>query len=191
MPDARARREAILRALAELARKPVYLDTETTGLEDADEIVEICILDVDGRVVLDSLVKPKGGISAEAGKVHGITQDTVRDAPTWLEVWPGVEATLAGQRVEIYNADFDVRMMRQSHMKYGLPWPTQAVNFACIMKLYAQFHGEWNYRTGSYRWHSLEVAGQQCHLPLPNTHRAKEDALLARAVLHYMAESKH
>jgi len=191
MASVQVRREAILRAQAELARRPLYLDTETTGLKEADEIVEICVLDSDGRVLLDSLVKPKGRISADAARVHGITDDRVRDAPMWPEVWPSVEVALAGQRVEIYNADFDARMMRQSHRKYGLSWPTQAVNFACVMKLYAQFQGEWNYRTRSYRWHSLEVAGQQCHLPLPNTHRAKEDALLARAVLHYMAESKH
>ena len=190
MTDGQARREAILWAQAEIARRPVYLDTETTGLKDFDEIVEVCILDSDARVLLESLVKPHGRISVEAASLHGITPGMVRDAPTWPEIWPAVEAALAGRRVEIYNADFDLRLMQQSHGKYGLSWPAQAVNPSCLMKLYAQFRGEWNYRARAYRWHSLEAAGQQCHLPLPNTHRAKDDALLAHAVLQYMAAAQ-
>jgi DNA polymerase-3 subunit epsilon len=190
MAGAQARKEAILLARAEIARGPVYLDTETTGLENYDEIVEICVLDSDGQVLLDSLVKPSGRISVSAGRLHGITHEMVKNAPTWPEMWPRVEAALAGRRVEIYNADFDLRLMRQSHQKYGLPWPARVLNSACVMKLYAQFRGEWNFRAGSYRWHSLENAGWQCGLSLSSAHRAKEDALLARAVLHHMAEAQ-
>lgn len=46
MLNSLARKSAILQAQLEVAHKPVYLDTETTGLETADQIVEICILDV-------------------------------------------------------------------------------------------------------------------------------------------------
>ncbi len=182
------RRSAILIAQAELALRPVYLDTETTGLDTTDQVVDICIVDDNGRVLVDSLVKPKGTIPPEVTCIHGITDEMVENAPTWPEIWPQVERAMAGRRVAIYNADFDVRMMQQSHHKYCLPWQLDGATFFCIMKLYAQFHGEWNYVYASYRWQKLKAAGQQCRIALPNAHRARADAFLARQVLHYMAE---
>ncbi len=170
--------------------KPVYLDTETTGLHNSAEIVEICVLDHAGNPLVDSLVRPKGRIPADATRVHGITDTMTTNAPTWAELWPQVESALTGQRVAIYNADYDVRLMTQSHRLRGLSLKLPATQFVCVMKLYAQFHGERDYRSGEYRWQALEKAGMQCGIKLPNAHRAKADALLARAILHFMAERK-
>ena len=36
----------------------VILDTETTGLGDSDVIIQISIIDLDGNVLMDSLIKP-------------------------------------------------------------------------------------------------------------------------------------
>jgi len=184
-PSARA--AAIRLAQETLALRPVYLDTETTGLDPAAEIVEICVLDHAGRALVNSLVRPKARISAAAARVHGIGPDTVRDAPAWPEVWPQVAAALTGRRVAIYNAEFDARMMRQSHRAHRLDWQWDEGQFFCIMLLYAQFRGEWSAYHGSYRRHKLEEAGRQCSLRLPNAHRAEADARLARAVLHCVA----
>ncbi|HQF69216.1 MAG TPA: hypothetical protein PL171_06005, partial [Anaerolineaceae bacterium] len=41
-----------------LALKPVYLDTETTGIGSVDEIVEISVIDHDGAQLFSKLVKP-------------------------------------------------------------------------------------------------------------------------------------
>jgi len=79
--------------------------------------------------------------------------------------------------------------MKQSHLAHHLIW-APAISQFCIMKLYAQYRGEWNARSGSYRWVSLDNARYQCHLDLPNAHRAKADTLLARAVLQYVAAQK-
>ncbi|MBI4769272.1 MAG: 3'-5' exonuclease [Chloroflexi bacterium] len=170
-----------------LAAQPLYLDTETTGLGASAEIVEICVLDHDGAVLVDTLVKPTGRIPPDASALHGITDRTVANAPAWPEVWPAVEALLSGRVVAIYNADYDVRLMQQSHRKHRLPWNLTDTRFFCIMKAYAEYHGEWNSRYGSFRWQSLEAAGRQCRINLPGAHRARADALLARAVLHHMA----
>lgn len=185
-----ARKSAILAAQAQVRLRPVYLDTETTGLGAADQVVDICVLDYDGAVLVNSLVKPKGKIPDDVIRIHGITNEMVRGAPTWPEIWPEVEAALAGRCVAIYNAEFDVRMMQQSHIKHRLAWELNGAAFFCIMKLYAQFHSEWDSFHGSYRWQKLEAAGRQCRIALPNAHRAHADALLARAVLQHMAERK-
>ena len=183
-----AQKEAILSARKWLAQKPVYIDTETTGVGPNDGIVEISVIDHDGSVLVDRLVKPVGLIPAEAMAIHGITNEMVREALRWDAVWPEVEAALSNRAVGIYNADFDLRMLRQSHQKNWLRWyDPEGSAFFCIMKLYAQFYGEWNSRRGGYRWQSLEAAGRQCRIALPNSHRAKDDTLLTRAVLEYMA----
>ncbi|MBV7328993.1 3'-5' exonuclease [Chloroflexi bacterium TSY] len=187
------RKNTINQAQQYLARKPLYLDTETTGYHDTDQIVEICIIDHDGQVLLDSLVKPIGSIPFGAVQIHGITNEMVQDAPTWPEIWPQVHSLLTGRSVGIYNATFDLRLIQQSHQISGLASsglkPEAGAQAFCIMKLYARYYGEWNHRRRSYQWQSLEAAGKQCQLSLSNTHRARDDTLLARAVLRHMAQT--
>ena len=187
MNQEQARKEAVVIARQKLAQGPLYLDTETTGLGPLDEIVEISILDPEGAVLLDKLVRPTKPIPPDALAIHKITDEMVKNAPTWLEVWPEVEGVMQGRLVAIYNADYDVRIMRQSHRLYKMTWDPNVSDFFCIMLHYAQFYGEWNRARGSYRWQSLENAGRQAKIPLQNTHRAKDDAALARAMLHFIA----
>jgi DNA polymerase III epsilon subunit-like protein len=186
----RARAEAIRQAKEYLVKKPVYLDTETTGTGPNAEVVEIGITDHDGSVLVDTLVKARGKIEPGAQRVHKITAEMLAEAPSWQDVWPQVEAALQGRYVGVYNLDFDVRMMQQSHTRSWMQWRQPDANFFCVMKLYAKFYGQWNARRGSYKWQSLDQAGKQCQLTLPNAHRAVDDTLLTRAVLHFMANSK-
>ena len=184
------RLEAILVAKKKLTLDPVYLDVETTGMEALDEIIEIAIVDHGGSTLIDSFVKPVGDISPDAYAIHGISEDMITDAPTWTALWPQVEQSLQGRVVGIYNADFDIRLMEQSQHTNQMDWQPPYSDYFCIMKLYAQFHGDWNPSRRSYRWQSLDAARRQCNIGLPNTHRAKDDTLLAQALLHYMADQK-
>ena len=177
------RENAIRRARAFWAARPVFVDTETTGLNQRAEIVEISIVDYDGSLLYDSLVQPRSLIPADVIRLHGIDNDMVKDAPGWEQVWEQVESLLQGRYTGVYNLEFDVRMMKQSHLKHGLMWRTPDIRFFDIMKLYADFYG-------AYRWQRLEDAGRQCKIPLLNTHRAKDDALLTRAVLEHMANAQ-
>ncbi len=186
MNQVQERKPIIARAQKLLARRPVYLDTETTGTHKTAEIVEICLVDHDGGVLLDSLVKPGRQIPRDVIQIHGISNAMVQDAPTWPEIWPRVQATLAGRCVGIYNASFDLRLIKQSHRQSHMAWQAVGATYFCIMKLYAEFYGDWNDYRRSYSWQSLEKAGQQCGLALPNTHRAKADTLLSRAILRHM-----
>jgi DNA polymerase III epsilon subunit-like protein len=184
-----ARSEAIQQAQEYLAANPVYLDTETTGTDPFAEILEISIVDHNGGILLDTLVKPRGIIDPGAQRVHGITLEMLADAPGWDQVWPQVEAALQERSIGIYNLDFDLRMLQQSHQRNGLQWTPPQANFFCIMMLYAKFYGQWNPKHRNYRWQSLDNARRQCGLDIPNSHRAKDDTLLARAVLHHIANA--
>lgn len=181
------RQEAITIAQRVIENQPLYLDTETTGLGPQDEIVEISILDHDGEVVIDSLVRPSKPIPQDAIAIHGITNAMVSAAQTWKSIWPEVEAVINGKQVAIYNAEYDLRMLKQSTKIQKIPWQVVDVSFFDIMQLYANFYGDWNSARGSFRWQSLLNAGKQAGISLPNSHRAKDDAALARAVLHAIA----
>jgi DNA polymerase III subunit epsilon len=176
-----SRQSAIQSARRFLQSHPVFLDTETTGLHPSAEIIEICILDVDGKALIDLLVRPRYHIPEEATRLHGITDSMVGQSLPWPEVWPDVAAALRDRSVGIYNAEFDLRMLRQSHAAHNMAWQSVGASAFCIMKLYSQF-------SGVDRWISLGQAGRACGIKFPNAHRARADSLLARALLLYIAQ---
>ena len=187
--SAQARREAAHLARLRLQSNPVYLDTETTGLGPQDEIIEVCLLESDGSVFFESLVRPTAPIPMDAVRVHGITDAMVAQAPRWPEVWAELKPRLAGRVVAVYNAEFDLRLLQQSLTRHAQAEVIDPSSFFCLMLLYAQFRAEWDASRRSYRWHSLETARRQAGLPFPNAHRARDDAFLARALLQHMASS--
>ena len=187
--DTRDRKNVIYEVRTYLAERPVYLDTETTGMHLSAEVIEIGIIDDKEQVLFDSLIRPRGKIDPAAAQVHGITSEMLADAPTWDQAWPQAEAVLMNRRIGVYNVEFDVRLIKQSHNRSWLRWVLPESNFFDIMKLYAQFHGDWDPYHRTFRYQSLEQAGRQCNISLPNAHRAVDDCLLTRALLHYMAES--
>ena len=181
------RQRAIETAKSLVKMRPVYLDTETTGLGKTDEIIEISIIDDDGSTLIETLIKPSQSIPSGSTAIHGITNEDVKSARAWPIVWPEIRSTLFGRAIIIYNAEFDVRMLQQSHQRYRLPWKEQLNTFD-LLKIYAEFRGEWDANRKSYRYQSLDAAGKQCGIALPNAHRATADTLLTRALLHHLAE---
>src|SRR5258708_2663397 len=87
----------------------VVLDTETTG-KDANapetEIVEIVILDHQGTPLLNTLVKPTCAIPQEAIAIHGITDEMVKGAPTFPELFPTIANLLKDKTVIVYNSGY-------------------------------------------------------------------------------------
>ena len=169
-----------------LAEKPVYIDTETTGITRTDEILEIVIVDWDGSVLFESFIRPQKPIPPESTAIHGITSDMVEKARPWPIAWQQIRPLVAGRLLAMYNAEFDMRMMQQSLEQYRLPW-RENFDTLDIMDLFSQFIGEWDPNRKALRRYRLEQAGKYFKIPIPNAHHALEDTLLARAVLHSMA----
>ena len=97
--------------------KPLcFLDLETTGVKvETARIVEICIIKInpDGsRETFNSLVNPIIKIPKEARAVHNITDDTVRDCPTFAEIAPKVISMISGCDLVGYNSNrFDFPLL--------------------------------------------------------------------------------
>lgn len=166
---------------------PVYLDTETTGLDKNAEIIQIAIINDHGTVLLDEFVRPSKPIPAEVTLLHGIRDDMVANARSWPALWPTVRGLILGKTIGIYNAEFDVRMMRQSLERYRLPW-RESLTTLDILQLFSEFRGDWDPLRRTLRRFKLEEAGRFFRIPLPNSHRAVDDALLARALLRRLAD---
>ena len=188
--DPPIREAAIRNARDTLALGPLIVDTETTGLGDDAEIVEIAVVDSQGSIVFDSLVKPSRPIPREASDIHGITNAAVAVAPGFAQLWAaelkGVLRT--APHVAIYNADYDVRLITQSlgrrqRQRGSRSW----AGVTCITDLYAQFWGEWHDYSQSYTWQKLEAAAYQCGLDWEGgAHRALADAKISLKVLKFM-----
>ena len=169
-------------ARQKLAQPIVFLDTETTGIGREDEIIEIAVVDADGKLLVNSLIKPSKPIPSESTAIHGITNEMVQKSPAWPILWPTIRAYLLGKIVAAYNSDFDLRLMQQSHARYRLPW-RENLNMLDVMKVYADYRGVWDPNRRSMRYFKLEEAGRHFAIDIGNEHRAAADTLLARAVL--------
>lgn len=169
-------------------RNCYILDTETTGLDDQAEIIEISIIDQTGLVVFDTLVKPVHSIPSEATAIHGITDGMVATAPTWSVIHDQVAALITSRPVVIYNARYDLRLIAQTAALYGLA--SVAVEAGCAMLAYAEFYGDWDHHRGCYRWQRLtHAAAQQGVVIDGQAHRALADVQLTLGVLGAMARS--
>jgi len=133
----------------------VLLDTETTGISPYDEIVQIAVLAPDGEVLMDTLVHPTRSIPGEATFIHGITDADVIGAPSFPEIFPRLKEIIAGKTVIIYNAPFDVRLIRQTLAKHRLAAVgLEEEQVECAMLQYSAWVGElWG--DGGYKWQKL------------------------------------
>ncbi len=170
------------------------LDTETTGLDSNAEIVEISIIDDGGNVFLNTLIKPTRPIPPDATAIHGITNEMVEDALSFCHVYDSIIDILVGAPVVIYNASYDLRMIRQSAVLSGVMRPVAAdlrsieSKACCLMNLYAEYYGEWDSYRHQYKWQKLTNAlAQQGIVPSKNAHRAMADCQMTLALLEKMA----
>lgn len=161
-------------------KKFLVLDTETTGLDIDAEICQIAIINSDGETLLDTLVNPTMPIPSDAIAIHGITDEMVKDAPTWDDLATQIYNILTGQTVVIYNVDYDVRLMNQSGNQ---KWNRVVTGWYCAMEAYAEHHGEVHHYYRSYIWQSLGVAANLEDVKVENAHNALDDCLMTLGVV--------
>lgn len=156
-------------------RGAVFLDTETTGLEG--EAVEVCVLDVSGRPLLDELVRPRSPIPREVSRVSGITNEDVSHARDFDEIRPALARLVSGRPVLAWNAEFDVAVLRRSGSGVQVREPV------CAMLLWSMYAGTWDARHDSWRWWKLGDAARETGVLLSGLHRARADAELMRRIV--------
>lgn len=185
-----ARRGAVREARAVVAQNPVVIDTETTGM-GAAQVIEVAILDLSGRVLLETLVRPAGPIPERAGRTHGISDEAVAQAPTWPEVHERVAQALAGRKVVAFNAEVHVPLLMQTAQRHGLQLQLPQARVTCLMMLdsaWTASQRDPRSMTG-WRWRSLSAAAREHgYRPTGRARRAAEGCRMAVHVLRSMAE---
>lgn len=141
-----------------------YFDTETTGLGPEAEIIQVGIIDGLGNVLMDTLVKCEGDIPEEATAIHGISKEDLANAPTWPDIHEEVCALLSNiEFLKIYNASYDLRLLRQTAKRYDLDVPK--IRALCVMREYAGLHfdGEWIKLTEACHYENIETKNLKAH----------------------------
>ena len=130
----------------------VFLDTETTGLyPPRDKIVEIAIIDSDGKTLLNTLVNPERKIPLEVINIHGIDNEMVKGSPTIEDLEPQLIEILSGKKLIVYNLNFDIKFLPQRIV-------TSIKEKHCCMLRFAPVYRKWNQYHGNFKWKSLTTA---------------------------------
>jgi len=132
----------------------LILDTETTGLRNS-EMVQLGIIDMDKTTVMETLVKPTIEIPDHVIKIHGITDEMVKDAPTFPDVYEGIKETLDDRKLLIYNAKFDIGILNYCCDLHNLPRLDLSENVVDVMIPYATFVGDLNRNKKGFKWQKL------------------------------------
>jgi len=181
-----ARQEVIMWARQVVEkRETLLLDTETTGLGDQDEVIQLAIVDMQSNVLLHTLVRPTVPVGTEARAIHGITDEVLAQAPSFAHLYETIAVLLGNRAVLAYNADFDRRILTQTCAKYGLP-PFEVAVWDCVMERYASFWGE-RAKAGYDKPQSLSTACMQQGIEVHGHHDALQDCLLTLALIKAVA----
>ncbi len=105
--------------------REIVLDTETTGFDPrtGDRLIEVgCIEIMDllptGRT-FHRFVNPERLIPPDATRVHGITDDKVRDAPKFAEIVADLAEFIGDAPVIAHNAQFDRNFIDHEYGRCG------------------------------------------------------------------------
>ncbi len=191
----------------------VILDSETTGLFDPIDFVEISVIDVLGNTLFDSRTRPVSFVEHHATRVlrekgeyedvagervrrapvkiepgaisaHGILPEDLRAAPSFAKVYPELLRVLEGKRVAVYNAPYDAGVWDQAVERYRLPaGGVDTGAWECLMRARAAFFSEYRY---DYEKRDPTPTSFRWQA-LNGRHRALGDCRKALLVLHEMA----
>lgn len=161
-----------------LKRPIIFFDLETTGLDIAkDRIVELCYIRVEpnGNEEARSMrINPEMHIPEVASSVHGITDDDVKDCPTFADVAPQLATTFEGCDLAGFNSNrFDLPLLAEEFMKAGVNIDLSHVQAIDVQNIYHKL--EKRTLAAAYKFY--------CGRDLENAHSALADTQATYEVL--------
>lgn len=107
--------------------REIVLDTETTGInaQAGDRVVEIGCVELlnhlpTGRT-FHVYINPERAMPQEAFNVHGLSEAFLSDKPKFAEICEDFRSFIAGARLIIHNAAFDVGFLNAELARLGHP----------------------------------------------------------------------
>ncbi|MEI6123873.1 MAG: exonuclease domain-containing protein [Bacteroidota bacterium] len=153
-------------------------DIETTGLSIAtDRIVEICIVrdNVDGSQDIKTMrINPTIPIPAVVIAIHGITNDDVKDCPTFVQVANQLNQFLDNCDMGGYNSNkYDIPLLVEEFLRAGIEFNLNGRRFVDVQNIFHRM--EPRTLKAAYKFY--------CKKDIMNAHSAEADTLATRDVL--------
>ena len=104
----------------------LFFDIESTGLNVAtDRIVEICAVKIHpngDQEIKTRRINPTIPISPEAQAVHGISDEDVKDCPTFKQIAKSLAQWMSGCDIAGYNSTkFDIPLLAEEFLRAEVP----------------------------------------------------------------------
>jgi DNA polymerase-3 subunit epsilon len=166
-----------------LTRPIAFIDLETTGVNISnDRIVEIAIVKIlpDGTSqVKRKLINPLIPIPSGASDVHGITDDMVKDAPSFKQVANEIKQFMDNCDMGGYNSNrFDVPMLIEEFLRAGVSFSVDGRKLVDVQKVFHMM--EQRTLGAAYKFY--------CNKVLDGAHSAEVDATATWEVLEAQIE---
>jgi DNA polymerase-3 subunit epsilon len=162
----------------QLSHPICFLDLETTGINvSLDKIVEIAIIKImpDGtKQIKRKLVNPEMPIPAAASEVHGISDEMVKDAPTFKQIANEIKQFIEGADLAGYNSNrFDIPMLNEEFLRAGIQIDMLSRKLLDVQKVFHMM--EQRTLSAAYKFY--------CDKNLEDAHTAEADAMATFEVL--------
>lgn len=153
-----------------LTRAIAFIDLETTGVSlSSDRIVEIAIIKIlpDGsRVVKRKLINPEMSIPEESSDIHGITNEMVKDAPTFKQIANEIKMFIDNCDLGGYNSNrFDIPILMEEFLRAGMDVDLSTRKMVDVQHIF--YTMEPRTLTAAYKFF--------CNKELTNAHSAEAD----------------
>jgi DNA polymerase-3 subunit epsilon len=174
----------------------VVFDVETTGISpENDRIVEVGLARFErGRLVKTwgTLINPGMEIPKAASEIHGITNDDVANAPSFIAALPHVLSITRDAWPCAYNASFDKKFWSHELSRLSgldvtsLTIPMFDPSFQWVDPVVWSRH-----HNGIWKGNKLTQACERYGISIENAHRATDDAVATGKLLFAMARENH
>ncbi len=161
-----------------LKRPIVFFDLETTGVDTSkDRIVEISMVKVmpDGEeIVKTRKINPQMPIPPSSTAIHGITDEDVKDCPTFAQIARSLEQFIAGCDFGGFNSNrFDLPVLVEEFMRAGVDIDFKRSKFIDVQNIFHKM--EQRTLVAAYKFY--------CQKDLTNAHSAEADTKATYEVL--------
>jgi DNA polymerase III subunit epsilon len=165
-------------------KKPLaVIDIEATGSNVAtDRIVEIAIIKLlpdGGRTVKRKIINPQMPIPAAITEIHGITDEMVKNAPTFKQAAHEIKQQLDGCDIACYNAyRLDIPLLVEEFIRAEVDFDMKGRKLVDVQKIFHQM--EQRTLAAAYKFY--------CSKSLEGAHSAEVDASATAEILAAQVE---
>jgi DNA polymerase-3 subunit epsilon len=161
-----------------LTKPLAFIDLETTGLNIAsDRIVEISIVKVHpngNKDIVTKRINPTIPISKESTSIHGISDDDVKNEPTFKQMAKELNAFVDGCDLAGFNSNkFDIPMLAEEFLRAEVDFDITKRKLVDVQNIFHKM--EQRTLAAAYKFY--------CNKDLTNAHSAEADTIATMEIL--------